>query len=242
MRIDGHAMLGVGRDASLTVEALLGTMDHLGVDRAVVSPAERYLPVSNREGNELVANALARSGGRLLPYAVASPWLGDAALEELRRARDGGAVALKLDPGLQGFDLLDGLADPLVAFAVDCGWPVYVRTGTPPTGLPLQVAWLAARFPEAALLLGKAGATDFSRDGPAALNAAPNLYTDSSYVEWPTALAVTDPTRFARRVVFATDAPFADPSIELARVSEAPLADDLRDAILGGTMARLLGR
>ena len=191
--VDGHVMLGQGRDASLTAEELLATMDRLGIERALVSPAEGYLPVRNREGNELVAAAAASSGGRLLAYAVATPWLGAEALEELRRARDAGAVALKLDSALQGFDLLDGQAEPLVAFAVDSGWPVYVRTGTPPHALPLQLAWLAARFPEGSFLLGKAGATDFSHDGPATLAAAPNVYADSVYVEWPTALAAADP-------------------------------------------------
>ena len=40
---------------------------------------------------------------------------------------------------------------------------------------------------------------------------------------------------------FSTDAPFGDPVIELARVTEAPYGPAVRDAILGGTLARLLG-
>jgi hypothetical protein len=225
MVIDGHVMLGRGRDESLSVEQLLATMDRLGIDQALVSPAEGYLPVRNDVGNELTAAAAAASGGRLLAYAVATPWLGADALEELRRARDAGARALK----------------PLIAFAIESGWPVYVRTGTPPHALPLQVAWLAARFPEANFLLGKAGATDFSHDGPATLEAALNVYADSVYVEWPTALAAADPQGRGGRVFFSTDAPFGDPVIELARVTEAPYGDEVRDAILGGTLARLLG-
>jgi predicted TIM-barrel fold metal-dependent hydrolase len=241
MVIDGHAMLGEGRDASLSADELLATMERLEIDAALVSPSERFLPVRNREGNELVAEAAQSSGGRLLAYAVATPWLGDESLDELRRAHDAGARALKLDPGLQGFDLLDELAEPLVAFAVEVGWPIYVRTGTPPYGLPLAVAALAGRFPEGRFVLGKSGATDFSHDGPASLAAAPNLFADSVYVEWPTALAGTRPDEIGRRVVFTTDAPFADPAIELARVTEAPLRDEVRDAILGGTLAAILG-
>jgi predicted TIM-barrel fold metal-dependent hydrolase len=240
MVIDGHVMLGHGRDASLSVDELVGTMDRLEIDRALVSPAEGFLPVRNREGNELTAAAASASGGRLLAYAVATPWLGADAVEELRKARDEGARALKLDSALQGFDLLDGQAEPLVAFAIESRWPIYVRTGTPPHALPLQVAWLAARFPEASFLLGKAGATDFSHDGPATLAAAPNIYADSVYVEWPTALAAADPAGRGGRVFFSTDAPFGDPVIELARVREAPYDAGVRDAILGGTLARLL--
>ena len=90
-------------------------------------------------------------------------------------------------------------------------------------------------------MLGKSGATDFSHDGPAALAAAANVYADSSHVEWPTALAAGDPEGAGGRVVFTTDAPFADAAVELARVTEAPLTETVRAAILGGTMSGLLG-
>jgi uncharacterized protein len=241
MIVDGHVVIGRSRDAALDVGDLLRTMDRLGIHLALIAPPERNLPVRNREGNELVASVASSSMGRLLAYAVATPWLGSEAVDELDRARDGGACALKLDPALQGFDLLDGSVDPLVSFAVEAGWPVYVRTGTPPHSLPLQVAWLASRFPEGRFVLGKSGATDFSHDGPAALASASNLYADSSHVEWPTALAAGDPEGVGGRVVFTTDAPFADPAVELARVTEAPLPPLVRDAILGGTISSLLG-
>lgn len=241
MVVDGHVTIGASRDATLEVEDLLRAMERLGIDHALVSPPERHLPVRNREGNELVAGAAGSSGGRLLAYAVATPWLGPEALEELERARDLGARALKLDPTLQGLDLLDGSADPLVAFAVEAGWPVYVRTGSPPHSLPLQVALLASRFPGGRFILGKSGATDFSHDGPSALAFAGNLYADSAHVEWPTALVRGDAPGFGGRVVFTTDAPFASPSVELARVTEAGLEEAAGEAVLGGTLGGLLG-
>jgi predicted TIM-barrel fold metal-dependent hydrolase len=236
--VDGHVTIGQSRDVALGVDLLLATMDRLGIERALIAPPEYLIPVRNREGNELVTAAARDSDERLLAYAVATPWLGGEAIEELERARDAGARALHVDPPLQGFDLLDGLVDPLVAFAVESGWPVYVRTGTPPHALPLQLAALAARFPTGAFLMGRSGATDFGRDGPAALEIAPNLYADSAHINWPTALAARDAET---RVVFTTDAPFADAEIELARVVEAPLDEEVRTAILGGTLASLLG-
>lgn len=239
--VDGHATIGANRDVGLSAVDLVASMDALGIDVALVSPPEPFVPVRNREGNALVAETAAASGGRLLAYATASPWLGDEAVEELQRAQDAGARALKLDPALQGFDLNDGQADALVEFATAAGWPVYVRTGTPPHALPLQLAWLAGRHPRAWFLMGRSGATDFSADGPSALRAAPNLLADSAYVEWPTRLAGGNPEEFGARVVFTSDAPFADAEVELARVAEAGLADDVREAVLGGTLAARLG-
>jgi predicted TIM-barrel fold metal-dependent hydrolase len=237
--IDGHVTIGRNREAALELDQLLEKMEQLGIDRTLVSPPEPLIPIRNREGNELTATAAHTSGERVLPYAVATPWLGREAIEELERAREAGARALRLDPTLQGFDLLDGLAEPLVEFAVESGWPVYVRTGTPPHALPLQLAALAARFPEGAFVMGRSGATDFGRDGPAALEVAPNLYADSAHINWPVALAAREGA--AARVVFTSDAPFADTELELARVVEAPLGTSTRAEILGGTLASLLG-
>ena len=69
----------------------------------------------------------------------------------------------------------------------------------------------------------------------------PTSMRTAPHVEWPTALAAADPEQFGDRVVFTTDAPFAEPAVELARVTEAPLTTGARDAVLGGTFARLLG-
>lgn len=242
MIIDGHVTIGRNRSVGLEVPALLATMDELGVELALIAPPEPFVPVRNREGNELVSSVADGSGGRLRAYAVATPWLGADAIAELERAHAAGAVALKLDPTLQGFDLLDGSVDPLIAYSREVGWPIYVRTGTPAHALPLQLASLASRFPGAAFLMGKSGATDFSHDGPTALRWADNLYADSAHVEWPTALAASDPDWAGGRVIFTTDAPFGDPAVELARVTETALSDETRGAILGGTLAALLQR
>lgn len=239
--IDAHVRLGDGRDASLSAEQLLATMDRLGIDRALISPVERCLAVDHREGNAFVAQAAAASDGRLLAYAVASPWRGERALDELTWAAEQGAVALALDPAVQGFDLLDGQADPLVEAATDYGWPVYVRTGTPSFALPLQLAELAVRHPACAFVMGKSGATDFWIDARPALERAPNLYADTAYAPWDVVLAdLAAPPIGPERLVFSSDLPNSDPVLERERHDAWPLEDAARAAILGGTLARLL--
>lgn len=242
MIIDAHVRIGESREATLTVGDLLATMDALGIDRALVAPSERQLAYDNREGNEITTSAAAASGGRLLAYAVANPWRGATAVDELRLARDAGAVALAVDPSLQGFDLLDGLLDPLLNFAGDAGWPVYVRTGTPPHALPLPLATVARRYPETAFLMGRSGATDFWIDAAPALRYATNLYGDTAYAPWDTVLTglADDAEIGAQRLVFSTDAPYTVASAELKRITDWPVPDDARTAVLGGNLARLL--
>ncbi|GAA3941617.1 hypothetical protein GCM10023085_24090 [Actinomadura viridis] len=243
MIIDAHVRLGRGREVSLDVAGLLSTMDELGIDRALVAPDERCVAYHNRAGNELVTDAARESAGRLVPYAVANPWRGAEAVEELARARDAGARALHVDSVLQGFDLLDGLVDPLLEFAADNRWPVYVRTGTPPNALPLPLASLALRYPEVPFVMGRSGATDFWIDAAPALRQASNLYGDTCYAPWDTVLNElgADPAIGTSRLVFSTDAPYTVPRAELGRVLDWPIDDSAREQVLGGTIARLLG-
>ncbi|KAA1418288.1 amidohydrolase family protein [Mumia zhuanghuii] len=243
MIIDAHVRLGRGREVVLEPEALITSMDRLGIDKALVAPDERCIAVDDREGNDRVAAAAAASGGRLIPYAVANPWRGARAVDELRRARDAGARALCVDSVLQGFDLLDGLLDPLLEFARDAGWFVYVRTGTPPSALPLPLASLARRFPDVAFVMGRSGATDFWIDAAPALRYAGNLFGDTCYAPWDTVLAAlaADPEIGASRLVFSTDSPYTVPEAELSRVTDWPITDTERAEVLGGVVGRLLG-
>lgn len=242
MIIDGHVRLGVGRDVVLGLDELLHTMSELGIDRTLVSPAESEIAFANREGNERVSKACAQSDGRLLPYATATPWAGREAVEELARARDAGALALTVDPVLQGFDLLDGLVDPLLRFAATAKWPVYVRTGTPPAALPFGLAEVALRHPDVTFIMGRSGATDFWIDAATALRRAPNMLADTVYAPWDAVLAafVEDPEIGAGRVVFTTDAPYGISRIELDRILDWPLPDMDRAKVLGDTLADAL--
>lgn len=243
MIVDAHVRLGRGREVSLSVETLLATMDELGIDRTFVAPDERATAQANREGNAATTAAAEASDGRLVAYAVANPWRGNAAVDELARARDGGARALAVDSVLQGFDLLDGLLDPLLDFAASASWFVYVRTGSPPNALPLPLATLARRHPHLRFVMGRSGATDFWIDAAPALRYATNLYGDTSYAPWDTVLAElrNDPEIGAGRLVFTTDAPYTVPAAELRRITDWPIPTDERDLVLGGTSTRLLG-
>ncbi|GAA1551843.1 hypothetical protein GCM10009789_01950 [Kribbella sancticallisti] len=241
MIIDAHVRIGDSRDASLPVDRLLATMDSLGIDMALVAPAEHCVAYDNRAGNEATVAAHHQSK-RLLPYAVANPWRGKAAVDELDRARDAGAVALAVDSVLQGFDLLDGLLDPLLDFAAESSWFAYVRTGTPPTALPLPLATVARRRPELPILMGKSGATDFWIDAVPALQYAPNLYGDTAYAPWDTVLTgfAREPAIGAGRLVFSTDSPYTVPVAELDRIRDWPISPDDKAAVLGGNLAELL--
>lgn len=241
--LDAHVRIGRGREVDLSPSQLLDRMDRLGIDAALIAPAERFIAIDNDEGNALTGRAAERSAGRLFAYGVANPWRGAAALDTLRRARDVGAVALAVDAALQGFDLHDHLLDPMLELAGEFDWPVYVRTGTPPTALPLPLASLARRYSHLTFVMGRSGATDFWIDAVPALVYAANLLADTSYAPWDTVLTSFSehPRVGAGRVVFSTDAPYTVPEAEIDRVVSWPITQLERAKVLGRTMRRTIG-
>lgn len=238
--LDGHVRIGRQREAELDTTELLTRMDRLGIARALVAPSEAQIAVHNTAGNDATTTAARDSGGRLLAYAVANPWFGRAAVDELRRAHDLGAVALSIDSALQGFDLLDGQIEPLLAVATKFGWPVLVRTGTPPTHLPLTVALLARRHPELSFLMGRSGATDFWIDAVPAMLDAPNLYADTCYAAWDTTLTHLLAAVGPERLVFCSDQPYTAVDAEVAGLRRWPLPAAQRAMIMGGNLTGLL--
>ena len=242
--IDAHVRVGESRDVRLDPATLLKSMDEQGINHALISPSEAQLAFYNDEGNRAVAEIARSSAGRLLPYAVATPWQGAArAREVLAKARDSGAVALCVDPFVQGFDPLDGLIDPLLEFAAAAGWFVYVRTGTPPHATPLVIASVARRYPETPFIMGRMGATDFWTDVLEALDYAPNLYGETVYNPWDLTLNVVRAAENVGvgRLVFGSDSPYATQRFELERMRSWPIPQVEKDRVLGGTVGAWLG-
>jgi predicted TIM-barrel fold metal-dependent hydrolase len=237
--VDARCTIGDGRHATLSPDELVGLLDELGVEAAVVGPPDRCLAVYNREGNELVRAACLRHPDRLIGFATVNPWYGDAAVEELRRAADEGLVGLILHPPRQGFILVDDLPDAVLEAAGELELLVYVGTGTPAYSLPLQLTEVARRFPEVRFLMGHMGHSDFWIDSIPAALAAPNIVAELSYKQ-PHVIVAAVAALGPERVVYGSDAPFNAMRLELEKFMEADLDDRQRELVAGETLLSLL--
>lgn len=154
MIVDGHCHLGHGRLKRQSADELLREMDRWGVDRAVICPVEEQIILHNHEGNLAMLEAMRAHPDRFVGFAVANPWYGEKAVEELRWALGEGLRGLKLDSARQGFFLCSPLVYPLLEVVAEWGLPVYCHTATPIYALPMQLRWLAAEFPQVPFIMG----------------------------------------------------------------------------------------
>ena len=236
--IDGYCTLGVDREYTLTEDALLRSMDDVGVARAVIGPVPRCMAVRNREGNELLLRAAEEHPDRFIPTCAASPWLGDESVEEFRRCLAAGARVLVFDPATQGFGFGDDLVHPLLEAAEEAGAPVYCHTGAYQFGAPAQLALAARRYPRVTFIMGHCGSTDFKLDAVEVVRAFPNVFAETSLTR-PFGAAALVADLGPDKVIMGSAAPLNDFRYEWAETMKAlPPAEHA--AFYGGTLLKVL--
>lgn len=236
-RIDGHVHIGVGVRMSLGVDELLGQMDEAGIDLAVVCPMDRYIAVANREGNELVLQAVREHPDRLVGMAVANPWLGAEAEEELRRALEEGLMGLKINSVLQGFRLSEHLVDGVLGVAEEFGVPVYAHTGTAGAAEPFHLVELARRFPKVNFIMGHAGATDYYNDTVRAFEFADNMWVETSRNGPANFCHFLQYERLSGRVVFGSNCPDYIPRVEMENLCDIFVEAEMQQSVFYDAIA-----
>lgn len=238
--IDSHCHLGRGTRKQVELSSLLKQMDALGIERAVLCTVDQFIAVRNREGNDEIIAAVRDHPDRFWGLAAVNPWFEQAGVDELKRCLDCGLVGLKLNSHLQGFLLSDPLVHPLIDVCYQHEAVVYAHTGTPITSEPFQLAELAQTFPDVPMIMGHMGFTDFWYDAVPAGQLSNNIYLESSLIDTMN-FANAVHKLGAERVLFGTDYPETDMSLELEKVHMIDINDEQRSLVIGDNAMKLFG-
>jgi predicted TIM-barrel fold metal-dependent hydrolase len=240
--VDALMLLGQNRfGSSLSAEDALRLCERLGMDRIVAAPAR---PTDYHLGpaNDRLSEAASASRGRIAGLGRVDPTDGTRAVAEATRCLDDlGFSGLFLHPMEEAVPVTR--AGAVLEVARERGAPVVVATGYFGLSEPLQVAELAASFPEVPVVMTNGGQINISglsmADAWLALTSRPNLHvmTNGEYrQDFIERLASEfDHTR----VLYASLAPVFDATFERSRIRSARMSDDARRAIEGGNAARL---
>jgi uncharacterized protein len=198
-----------------------------------------------RTHNDALAARARRHPDRLIPFVTVDPKRGDEAIAELERClADPIFRGVKLHSWLQGFapSLVQSTMTELLRCAARRGVPVLFHDGTPPYATTFQVAALARWVPEATVVLGHAGLSDYVTVAGQLVRDIPNLY---ACICGPHAGEVPYlvETAGADKLVFGSDFGFADWTILaefLDNVLEAGLDQGTLEQLFYANAARLL--
>ncbi len=222
-------------------EKLIPLLDGAGISKAVVMTYVD-LPGGGQAALDYIADAVRRYPDRLIGFVRLDP-------NHRRAARDAVDRAV-LELGFRGVKLhpTTTLAHPngdatveLMRRCGELGVPVLFHCGDDPYTTPQAIEAGAARAAETSIVMGHMGGYFHVDDAIAAAERLPNLYLETSAMPYPQKIAQAVERIGAERVVFGSDGPGCNPTLEVQKVRMLRLDPRAERLVLGGTAARLLG-
>lgn len=219
-------------------------LDRFEIDAACIFTLQGFNGDCRRHNDALAARAR-RHPDRLIPFATVDPKLGDEAVAELERClADPLFRGVKFHPWLQAFapSMVRSTMIELLQCAARHRAPVLFHDGTPPYATTFQVAETARWVPEATVLLGHAGLSDYIVAAGQLVRDIPNLY---ACVCGPRAgwLPYLVRTAGAQKLIFGSDFGFTDWTILaefLDNVRQADIDHESMECILYRNASQLL--
>ncbi|MDB4897804.1 MAG: hypothetical protein JWN15_4066 [Firmicutes bacterium] len=207
-------------------ETIIRLLDEAKVDRAIIMT---YVDAPGRTSDalEYIAESCARYPDRLIGYARMNPGYGQQAIDMFEHAiRHYGMKGLKLHP----VSYLQHPASPqtvaIVQKAAELNTPVLFHCGDEELSLPLQIARLAELVPDARIILGHCGGYFHTKDAIRVAQRHANIYLETSAMPYPAMIRQAVESIGAHRVLYASDGPGCDPTIEVRKVRLAGLSPD----------------
>ena len=210
--IDGHAHIGyIGgwADVGITGEQLIAQMDRFGIEKTVLC----------HEDNEVTLDMMRKYPGCIIGAVYVTP-LNQSTVDSMENYFEKGFKAVKLNPLRHAYCADSEALDPVLHKAEKAGIPVCIHSGHPPYSLPWQIGLLAERHPDVKVMMIHMG-HGHGVYIDAALKMArryPNLFLEMSGMPMPSKIREAYETVGNDRIMFGTDTPFHDPSVELQKV------------------------
>lgn len=233
-----------------TLDEFVASLDGLGIDRVVFAARSRATDGDWQLTDEVVAAAAARHPDRITGFAgidLRAPDLGDAVL----RAVEGhGLRGVCFDPFQLGMHASDPHLDPAYAAAGRLGVPAVVTLGGLPgvpadltCGDPVRLDEAAGRHPDT-VIVGSHSGWPFTQAMIAVAWRRDNVFFENSfYHRAPGADLIVQAANemIPHKVLYASAYPFAPLDVTLAEVGGLPFDDGVRERVMGGNAAALLG-
>ena len=244
------ARRGQPLDGELVVDAhthMGGSMTHYYVPQGESGPLVDYMDIYGIDaactfayagvtsdfvyGNDQVAAAQAAHPERVIGYATLNANYPEEVVAELDRCERLGLKGIKLISGYQGHSEETERFFPVYEWAQQHRKIILSHQW----GRPEFLAALAPRYPDVAFLIGH-----LNLDYAPVVRSQDNVYTTTTFVPWPAAIEQALAAFGDEKVLFGSDFPDLDVSLNLGPLLTAKVSDDSKRRVLGLNMQRLL--
>lgn len=222
-------------------EKLLPLLDDAGIERAAIMTYVD-LPGVDPGALDYIASAVQRYPDRMVGFVRLNPNHREQAQAILRRAvEELGFRGVKLHPTTTLAHPADDPTVELMRAAGELDVPVLFHCGDDPYTTPQVIAAGAAQAPDTAVVLGHMGGYFHVDEAIDMAEKYPNLHLDTSAMPYPAKIAEAVARLGAERVLYGSDGPGCNPTLEVEKVRVAGLAKHDEELVLSGNGKRLLG-
>ena len=220
-------------------ETIVRLMDEAGVDMSVIMT---YVDAPDVKGSiEYIAEAVKKYPNRLIGYARMNPRRGEEAQHIFRKAiEEYGFKGLKLHPAGNRCHPASQETIDLIRLAASYRAPVLFHCGDEEFTLPLQIAEAAKACPEATIILGHCGGYFHTKDAIQTAERHPNIVLETSAMPYPRFIKEAVERVGASRVIYASDGPGCDPTIEVHKVKLARLTSKDEESVFYRNIEKIL--
>jgi len=244
MIIDIHSHIGDPWYAywkkNVEVEDHLVLMDKYGIDKRCVS---WWQPMNAPdEGNIKIAEVIKEYPERFLGFAVINPRWYQLAVDEVVKAKEKlGMVGLKFHPAACHYHSDSPCLNKVMEKGIELEFPMLFHCGADEYSHPRNLGKLAARFPEATIIMAHMGEEAWF-EAISTAGEYPNIILDTTGSQnWYRILNFALDIVGEDRIVFGMDFPAYNMGPELAKVTEADITEEQKEKILGKNAAKILG-
>ena len=244
-----NGSFGAYRPPVETLDAFVGRLDGIGIDRVVFAARNRESSGGWDLTNGLVADCVARHPDRFVGFGGVDLEGPDLARQVTEAIAGLGLTGVCIDPFQIAADAADERLDHVYATCTRLGAPVIVTLGAMPgiaaplsCGNPLALDIVAARFPDL-LIVGSHSGWPFVTEMIAVAWRRENVYFENSfYHHAPGAetLVQAANTMIGHKMLYASAYPFSSIEETLDRFLLLEFDEDVREAVLGGNAERVL--
>ena len=244
MIIDIHSHMGDPWYAywkkNVHVEDHLASMDKYGIEKRCVSWWQPHNAPD--EGNVKIAEVVRKYPDRFMGFSVINPRWHRGAVDEVVKAKNElGMVGLKLHPAACHYHSDSPALDRVMEKGIDLRFPMLFHCGADEYSNPRNLGNLAARFPEARIIMAHMG-EEACFEGISVAEKYPNIILDTTgSVNWYRIINFAIEAVGEDRIVFGMDFPAYNPGPEIAKVKDADITEEQKKRIMGGNAARILG-
>ena len=234
-KIDAHAHIGyIGgwADVGITGEELIAQMDRFEIEKTVLC----------HEDNDIVYNMIKKWPDRIVGAVYVNP-LNQKTVDDMEKYLQLGFKAVKLNPLRHAYCADTEALDPILEKAKEAEVPVCIHSGHPPYSLPWQIGLLAERHPDVKIMMIHMG-HGHGVYIDAALKMArkyDNIWLEMSGMPMPSKIREAYETVGHNRIMFGTDTPFHDPSVEIQKVLVSGVDQEGIEKILYHNAAEFFG-